>query len=379
MITVFQNERDTLKHNFGDEISQMLITKMTGQNSVAVSVPKDANLVGIGSVMEHFTRRDFKKKVAIWGAGFIQSPNLKKISAENLEIFSVRGRKTADILGFEGALGDPALLMSKYFPIGAIKKKNKIGIIPHYVDKKSEFLNTLDFSKYFIIDVEREPLKVIEDIAAADAVLSSSLHGLILADAYNVPNAWIELSDGVVGSGFKFSDYFSGVNREFQSAIKVRTVGDFEIAEKLLESWHPLENLESIQDGLEKALYSAIEYIQQNTPIATEDNWDFLLAGDDELFINNKENIAHLYTGRFNYLKKVAINPTRMEMTVKTLKNEGWYYKGMTLNGFSVFAKRPTPLYGKLFPSYWRGTWDVKAFIKSRVARIRGLSTAKLE
>jgi pyruvyltransferase len=35
------------------------------------------------------------------------------------------------------------------------------------------------------------------------------LHGLILADAYGVPNVWAKFSDRLVGGDWKFRDYYS--------------------------------------------------------------------------------------------------------------------------------------------------------------------------
>jgi hypothetical protein len=62
-----------------------------------------------------------------------------------------------------------------------------------------------------VIDVRREPEAVFRDVAACESILSSSLHGLITADSFGIPSAWIELSSKVLGDGFKFRDYFSSI------------------------------------------------------------------------------------------------------------------------------------------------------------------------
>ena len=67
---------------------------------------------------------------------------------------------------------------------------------------------------------------MIDTICACDVILSSSLHGLIISDAYAIPNVWIKLSDKVEGNGFKFKDYFLSVQRNTVEPIVVKNLSD---------------------------------------------------------------------------------------------------------------------------------------------------------
>lgn len=50
-------------------------------------------------------------------------------------------------------------------------------------------------------------------------VISSSLHGIIAAEALGVPAVWMEMSDAVEGKGLKFYDYFLGSGRQRSDAV----------------------------------------------------------------------------------------------------------------------------------------------------------------
>ncbi len=65
-------------------------------------------------------------------------------------------------------------------------------------------------SKYkddiWVIDIQGNWENVIDDINRCEFIASSSLHGIITADSYNIPSLWIKMSDKITGGNFKFQD-----------------------------------------------------------------------------------------------------------------------------------------------------------------------------
>ena len=208
--------------NFGDELSYHLL-KLLADCPVAIrgqpgSEQSTCELLFIGSILHSLTTEN----CVVWGSGVIAAD--RRIAVKPRRICAVRGPLSRQKLLDQGiecpeVYGDPALLLPLvYRP--TIRRRYKIGIIPHQVE--TSLPTVLEFHRgnpnVLILKPERYGhwKTFVNKIASCDLILSSSLHGLIVADAYGVPNVWIKLShDKVIGGEFKFCDYFQGVGRDY--------------------------------------------------------------------------------------------------------------------------------------------------------------------
>ena len=91
------------------------------------------------------------------------------------------------------------------------EKRYDVGIVPHVCDLNdpavTDLLGRYENAKF--INVKDDPIAVLTEIAQCRCILSSSLHGLIAADSFHIPNLHIVFSDRPLGDGYKFDDYYS--------------------------------------------------------------------------------------------------------------------------------------------------------------------------
>jgi len=185
--------------------------------SIAKSLDED-HFLSVGSVLQSANEHSI-----VWGSGYLKDTSMVKNQPK--EILAVRGRLSYERLKLQKikcpeVFGDAGLLYPRiYTP--QVEKKYKLGIIPHYVDQNHNSLQLINNSDIKVIDILSPINNVIDDICRCDVILSSSLHGLIFADAYSVPNYWVKFSDKVLGKGFKFLDYFSSMGRPEQNPIVI--------------------------------------------------------------------------------------------------------------------------------------------------------------
>jgi len=219
----------TTNRNYGDALNIVLVKELLRGSKLKI-IPrrycfdflykKRLNLQLIGSVLG-----DSDRNSIIWGAGAISKET--RLSEAPYKILAVRGPLTRALILNQGIdcpeiYGDPALLMPRYY---SSKKEitRKVGIIPHYEDQhKPSYTKLLNHTNACFIDilVSRTLLKpsivdewtqLIDQICECEVIFSSSLHGLIIADAYKKPTVWLKFGDEVLGDDFKFYDYYASL------------------------------------------------------------------------------------------------------------------------------------------------------------------------
>lgn len=249
--------------NFGDALSPRIVEKLSGEKAIWSSMPC-AEIVAIGSVLFGGTSLFWNRakllspkglaklgqkvldclqpRLTIWGSGFLFDEGVTSaIKVRNFDVRAVRGKNSLEILkrlGFADdgiALGDPGLL----FPMLLDQKpetKYDVGIVPHFSDKEAGARKAVELAakgmKVKLVDVlQDDPLETVREIGECAKILSSSLHGLVTADAFGIPREhvwWGTLGQTTEQAKFKFEDYES---------VAVSPMAIEEAKGKLLESF----------------------------------------------------------------------------------------------------------------------------------------------
>ena len=212
--------------NFGDELSKVIANLYLDHSKYKLVEEEiaDINFLCVGSIMMRA-----EDNSVIWGSGILINPGNRVFNKKNLRICSVRGPLTRNYLMSKShdvpeIYGDPALLISRHFNPNKIEKlRNKIGIVPHWSQYCSFCEKFKDSTSFCIINPTNYYEYVIQQIISCKCIISSSLHGLIIADSYNIPNLW--LNNSVHSDTFKYEDYFLSQNRELKF---IREISEFD-------------------------------------------------------------------------------------------------------------------------------------------------------
>jgi hypothetical protein len=217
--------------NFGDEITVPILERLFSIEAVKVDTHQ-AELLGAGSILQIHAqmapprpaspRRLWRwlqtsRTLHVWGTGLIRQDAPVEWPQEMI-VCATRGALSADALDADVPHGDPGILASLLLERRPAKRAG-VGLVPHYVDM--EDLRMADLPHGWTIIDPRQPVHaVIEAIAAAELVVSSSLHGLIVADSLGIPCIWAKTAERLAGSpDFKFRDHATARRRSFGEPV----------------------------------------------------------------------------------------------------------------------------------------------------------------
>lgn len=244
-------EKDKVQHeNWGDDINYYFLKEIVQKpilmyNHVSLAIRLQLkNYLVIGSTIDMLC----KKNTEVWGAGIIDEN--KPLRIKPRKVHAVRGPLTRMKLLDQGVecpevYGDPALLISRYYK-PKVSKKYRYGFIPHRsnLNKIDDFtidgVRLTERDDVLIIDLSKynKWTDIVDQICSCENILSASLHGLIIPEAYGIPNLWVEFGKPLIGGHFKFHDFFlsMGRYREFPYFIEDYKLNIKDV-QKGLSSW----------------------------------------------------------------------------------------------------------------------------------------------
>jgi pyruvyltransferase len=193
-------------NNFGDLIGPMVVGRVLDELGLDPATGH-GRLLSVGSVL-HFSRPGD----VVWGSGI--NGKQTAVDGGGLRICAVRGPRTREVLLRSCAevpevFGDPALLWPRYWSrqhyLDARPERHAVTLVPNLHD-------------WYLLGQDpravspRAPVhEVVGRIARSDLVVGSSLHGIVLADAFGVPARFVAPR---WEPSFKYDDYLLGTGRE---------------------------------------------------------------------------------------------------------------------------------------------------------------------
>lgn len=201
--------------NFGDELSVPIVEWVSGRRCRAVSGDEGNKLIAIGTLIEDWARDGD----IIWGAGS-RCIRPENVTGRRLDVRMVRGPLTRDYLIANGiscpkVYGDPAILLPLTYPL-TLKppraRKHELGVVLSILDSRPP----LEIGHP--IDVRRPWREIVSELCECRKIVSSSLHGIIVAESYGIPAVWLLPTREMA---VKYRDYYLATGRTVEPAVSI--------------------------------------------------------------------------------------------------------------------------------------------------------------
>jgi len=196
--------------NWGDNFAPFLFSKLYDIELVQADA-ENSDLVATGSLIRGLPQGTYTGHVL--GTGLMDWLLPEPFDLSNANVHMLRGKLTREHCKLptkeEPPLGDLGILAYKFAP--PLQPEFKLGILPHYVEKNHRQVMYWQKKGAHVIDIQSGMQNVIDEVCRCEKLVTSSLHGLVLADSLGIPNHLVVLHDSWIWGrcGFKFQDYYS--------------------------------------------------------------------------------------------------------------------------------------------------------------------------
>jgi hypothetical protein len=207
--------------NFGDALAPLLLKRFAYLKTEWAPISR-SRIASIGSILEHIP--------PLWDGYILGSGRLFENSRLHLvqhrsglssKILALRGPLSAKGIPGSFALGDPGLLADEL--VGPQEKTHDIGLVAHWQDEDlvPRFTRLMPSGTSIkVIRTGDNTLQVLRDIGSCKKIVTSSLHGMIVADGFGIPRR-VEVCNRMWkdGGDFKFRDYSASIQTEFKTGV----------------------------------------------------------------------------------------------------------------------------------------------------------------
>jgi pyruvyltransferase len=199
--------------NWGDTLTPLLL-KRFAHLDVEWAKADEAHIACVGSILGNLVKSEYNG--IILGSGKLFENGV--VPYKNSKILALRGPLTAHGVPGDYVLGDPGLLADEL--VNVETKKYNLGIVPHWSDKT--LATDPRFAQYnpVVINPHGDALEVVRQIGECKKIVSSSLHGLIVADSFSIPRRFEATGNWQnEGGQFKVKDYNEAVGVQHEVGL----------------------------------------------------------------------------------------------------------------------------------------------------------------
>lgn len=239
--------------NHGDELSELVLAEALGR-PVRWAPLGCEDVVAIGSaIVPYLTRGGVGR---IWGTG-LHTPDIPadRAAAVQDRVLAIRGPLARAALGLPQTtqIGDPGLLVRSLRPGLPRARRRGTVLVTHFTSHMTagerRTISAIRSTGVRLLPATLRPEDMLAEIGAAEHVMSSGMHGVILAHALRTPATLVSLkSPAATEAAFKYRDYHQSVGldvhptpwtsvleRDGKSAARERGEQDLAIADTLID------------------------------------------------------------------------------------------------------------------------------------------------